>query len=131
MTKEETLAKFLEIEDIEEIEETKWESFEAEGNEYLVLTDDEADRRTADYIKESVWAFNPSFLVGYLPEGVDEDVIKILQEKYEGANEAIYNMIDDIDQFVEDAICADGRGHFLSTWNGHEHEQGEYFIYRV
>jgi hypothetical protein len=43
-------------------------------------------------------------------------------------------MIDDLDHFIEDAIRADGRGHFLSRYNGEENEETvggvTYYIYR-
>lgn len=29
---------------------------------------------------------------------------------------------EEADHFVEDAISSDGRGHFLSSWDGSEHE---------
>ena len=84
MTKQEALAKFLEIKE-EEIEETKHDEneLEASGGEYLVLTDDEADQRTADYLRESVWACTPSFLIAHMPEGVSEEIIEMAQEKCE------------------------------------------------
>jgi len=56
---------------------------------------------------------------------------KFAQEKCESANEALKAMITDLDEFVEEAIGVDGRGHFLSTYDGAEEEEGEYFIYRV
>jgi len=125
------LSEFLEIKE-EEIEATyDEETFEAEGNEYLVLTDEEADQRASDYIKETVWAFNSWFLADHMPAGISDEVIKILQEKCEGANEGLKAMIEDIDEFVVDAISADGRGHFMSSYDGEEHEHGNYFIYRT
>lgn len=39
-------------------------------------------------------------------------------------------MIDDIVAFVNDAIDADGRGHFIALYDGYENEQDGYFIYR-
>lgn len=104
------------------------------GNEeYMILTDDEADEKVAEYIKETVWAFNPSFLSCH--SGIDEDVFKLLQEKCESANEAILKLIKDFDHFVEDAIASDGRGHFLSGYDGeendHEHDNETYYIYRT
>ena len=101
--------------------------------EYMILTDDEADEKVAEYIKETVWAFNPSFLSCH--SGIDEDVFKLLQEKCESANEAILKLIKDFDHFVEDAIASDGRGHFLSGYDGeendHEHDNETYYIYRT
>ena len=130
MTKKDTLAKFLDV-NVDDIEEGYGNALGINGEEYVVLTDEEADEGARDYIVESIWAFNPSFLSPYLPEGVDEEAIKIIQAKCEGANEPLKNMIDDLDLFVEDAIAADGRGHFLSFYDGEESEEGEYFIYRV
>jgi hypothetical protein len=104
-----------------------------DGEEYMILTDDEADEKVAEYIKETVWAFNPSFLSCH--SGIDEDVFKLLQEKCESANEAILKLIKDFDHFVEDAVASDGRGHFLSSYDGYENEQEHdretYYIYRT
>lgn len=104
---------------------------EAHGHEYLVLTDDEADQRCADYIKDSLWAFNPEFLAAYMPDGVDSDVLRILQEKCEGANSALLKMCTDLDGLIRDATGCDGRGHFLAGYDGEENEAGEFYIYRT
>ena len=132
MTKEEALAKFLEC-DVDDISVTRYDddTFDAPGGEYMVLTDEEADRRAQDDILNSAWAFNASFLVGHVPDGVTEDIISMISEKCEGGNSTMLGLIQDHNTFVEDAISADGRGHFLSTYDGEENEQGEYFIYRV
>jgi hypothetical protein len=106
--------------------------FDAGAAEYLILTDDEADARANDSIRESAWAFNASFLVDYLPEGVGEEVVEALQPQSEGANDAILAMIGErFDDFASDAISADGRGHFLSGYDGEEIEDGEWFGYRT
>lgn len=126
------LAVHLEC-DVDDISEASYgeNTFDAEGGEYMVLTDDEADQRAADYIKDSLWAFNASFLSG--ETGIDESVFEAIQNngKCESNNDAIASCIDDIDSFVESAISADGRGHFMSSYDGEENEEGEYFIYRV
>ena len=101
--------------------------------EYLILTDDEAEEKATDYIKESVWAFNSSFLSSHT--GIDEDVFKLLSEKCESSNDAILSMIKDFDHFVGDAISSDGRGHFIASYDHDEHIEeingDEYFIYRT
>ena len=58
------LKKHLNLNDEEtnEITLEDGESFHYGDQEYLVLTDEEADEKTEEYIKESVWAFNSSFL---------------------------------------------------------------------
>ena len=129
------LAKYLELTKEEE-KEIHYESYDiyCYGNEeYLVLTDDEADEKVAEYIKDSVWAFNPSFLSSH--SGIDEGVFKLLQDKCESANEAVLKLIKDFDNFVEDAVATDGRGHFISSYDGeendHEHDNETYYIYRT
>ena len=109
------------------------EYFHFGNKEYLVLTEDEAEEKAKDYIKQSVWAFNSSFLSSHT--GIDEDVFKLLSEKCESSNDAILSMIKDFDHFVGDAISTDGRGHFISTYDSWEHieeiNNDEYFIYRT
>lgn len=100
------------------------------SEEYLVLTDDEADTAVRECILDSVWAFRPSFLVAHMTD-VTEKMVSIIQEQCEDANPVILRLIDDVDHFVDDAIAADGRGHFLASYDGEEYEVGEYFIYRV
>jgi len=103
------------------------------GKDYKVLTDDEADEQTKEYIEESAWAFNPSFLACH--SKADEEVFKCLAEKCESSNDAVLSLIDDFDHFVDDAISSDGRGHFLSSYDGNEYEEDinntTYYIYRT
>ena len=130
------LSKFLEVEEIEVetinyVPEKEDTMFSVDGAEYLVLTDDEADQRAADYIRDTVWSFNASFLLSHMPNGMNEESIKIIQEQCESGNEPLKNMIVDLDHFIDDAISCDGRGHFMSSYDGEENEEGEYFIYRT
>mgnify|MGYP003117963613 FL=1 len=101
--------------------------------EYLVLEDEEADKRAEEYIKDTAWAFKPSFLSAHT--GIDEDVFNILSEKCEDSNDAVLSMIKDFDHFVSDAISSDGRGHFIATYDHDESieeiNNTEYFIYRT
>ena len=61
--------------------------------------------------------------------------ISALQEACKGCNEDIQSLIDDMDEFVEDAVSSDGRGTFLSSYDSEEVEvvvDGEYFYaYRL
>ncbi len=108
-----------------------------DDGDYLVLTDDEADKIAKNYIKETVWAFNKSFLNCHSEaiSEIDDKYFAKLQEGCESVNKAIWAMIDDKEHFIKDAILADGRGHFLSTYDGEENEtkvDGEWFyIYRT
>lgn len=131
VSKAEALAKFLECE-VDDINETNY-CFEYGKQEYLVLTDKEADEKAEQDILDSAWAFNKSFLDCHSKaiSEIDEKTFQVLQERCESSNKAILVMIDNIDDFVEDAISSDGRGHFLSGYDGEENEQDEYYIYRI
>ena len=108
--------------------------------QYAIGTDKEANAAAREYIEGSIWAFNASFILSEcgLP-GELEDCIKSFQEKEcESANKALLALVNkcgDLDSFVESAISSDGRGHFLSGYDGEENDfefEGEtYYIYRV
>ena len=106
--------------------------YEHGSGEYLVLTDDEADERAAECVLESLWACNASFLSG--ETGLPEEAFKFAEEMCEGANDAIEAMVKatcGLDKLVAVAIGCDGRGHFLSGYDGNESEAGDYYIYRT
>lgn len=96
---------------------------------YLIMTEAEAQERAEDYIKESLWAFNTDFIQSHCNGDISDKVIKAIQEQYEDGNEAILSLIEDINEFIEDAISADGRGHFLSSYDGQETELKNGFVY--
>lgn len=109
--------------------------FEVSGKTYLVLTDDEADKKATDYIRESLWAFNADFLAFYT--GMPTEMFEAVQPQCEGANDAVIRCVEragSVEDFAAQAIRADGRGHFLSPYDGREDEEtvdGEtYYIYR-
>ena len=108
--------------------------------EYDVLTDEEADEAARADILESLWAFRPEFILSHMhehgPTSVREDeaickALRIMQEELcESATPIIRALIEDLDDFVYDAIHADGRGHFISRYDGDEIELGEFYAYR-
>ena len=57
------------------------------------------------------------------------DIIKAIQDKEDSS--LIEDIIEDLDSFIEDAICCDGMGNFLASYDSEEHEQGDFLIYRV
>lgn len=91
--------------------------------EYMVVDDDAANSRTAEYIKESLCYFNAWFLAAAaeLPSVIFEALVGA-----EDNNRAILTLIErspgGFEAVVEEAISADGRGHFLSTYDGSEEE---------
>jgi hypothetical protein len=102
--------------------------------DYLILTDEEADEKAKEYILDSLWAFTPNFLAS--ATGIDLEVFEAIQNngRCESNNDAILRLVDDEDALVEEAIMWDGRGHFLSHYDGNEDSETvnetEYFIYR-
>ena len=124
-----------------------WYRFDVCGGEYLVMDDGHAYAAAFREISQSLWAFNADFILDHLKDEIKsadypvdldnlEEGLEVLQEKLcEGANAIIHALIDDLEDFVDDAIAADGRGHFISSYDGEEHEvtvDGEtYYIYRL
>ena len=129
MTKQQALANFLEVEVIE----NSWGFETGEGTEYIVYTDEEADQVALDYIKDTLWAFNASWLASYT--GLHEAVFEALSEGYENSNEAIMALINNagsMDEFVQESIDADGRGYFVANYDWEEIElENDYYAYRV
>jgi|WetSurMetagenome_2_1015567.scaffolds.fasta_scaffold59244_2 hypothetical protein len=120
------LSLFLEC----SVEEAELES------DYVVYTDEEADEACAERIKEDLWAFNSDFLSG--ATGLPSMVFKKLGELCENGNEAVLAIVEKtcgLDHVVQQAIGIDGRGHFLSSYDGNENEQEfggiTFYIYKV
>jgi hypothetical protein len=143
MEKAQALAKFLEIsiEDLEIPEGTELPLVVLDtGVEYMVLTEEQADEMVKEEVEYSLWAFNPDFIIRHcsnfetMTEEEVESAIRSLQyaqRSCENANGLVRALIDDMDEFIEDAINADGRGHFIAYYDGVENEQDGFYIYRV
>lgn len=131
----------LEAVTVENSYNENFNTFEVVGNEYKVLTDTEADEEAKSEILNSLWAFNADFILRHTEfyntssDREDAEFIDSLQKLQsnicESANSIVKALIVDIDTFIEDAIESDGRGHFISWYDGKEEEQGEFFIYRT
>lgn len=119
----------------------RFECFTCGSWEYKVFTEEEADKATRESILESLWAFRAEFILhhtAFYSESTDREdeafcrALEELQQSIcEGATPIIKALIEDLDKFVEDAIFADGRGHFLSTYDGDELDVGDFFAYRI
>lgn len=133
-TKMIALASFLKCQ-VSELKAGYGHEIEHGNRSYLVCTDREADKVAKESILDSVWAFRPEFLEHYTVNGVDADVIRELQKRCETSNDSLLKLIRNKTQFVSDAIQADGRGHFLSGYDGNENEitcKGtRFYIYRT
>ncbi len=128
------LAKLLQLDNEEaQLIREDGDTYTYGREEYLILTDEEADRAATDYIRETLWAFAPHFLINFMDDAFTEDIISTIQEaKSESCNEMIYSLVrDNFEDLVYDAILSDGRGCFLAGYDHEENESGEYFIYRT
>ena len=105
---------------------------------HIVCTESEADELAYEYIMDSLWAFLPSFLAG--ETGIDIEVFEALvaNGKCESNNDAVASLINStcgVAEFVDAAIGADGRGHFIAHYDHEEHEVRvggkNFYIYRV
>jgi len=103
--------------------------------EYLVLNEQEREEAIKESIKETLWAFNSSFLAWFTE--LPEEVFTALQPMCEGANDAVLAMVEKgggLDLFVDKATEADGYGHFLAGYDGEEnkvqHKGAWWYIYR-
>jgi hypothetical protein len=108
------------------------------GEEYAIGSDEEADKAINQYMQDSVWTFRPEFIASHTKAGATNGMIKAitaLQESCEDCNEDLKSLIENLDDFIEDAVSADGRGMFLSPYDNEEQEikiDGEYFYaYRL
>ena len=138
------LSAYLEI-DAENITTVRDESHEfgVIHGDYLVLTDEEADALVKERILEDVWAFKTEFLLPRLRINITNHnhgrllkaFRKLQEELCEDANDVLRPMLKDEEQFVREAVSADGRGHFLSGYDGEENDSSadgvSFYIFRT
>jgi hypothetical protein len=120
-------------------------TFDHGSQSYAIGTDEEAGAACLEYIKDSVWAFNSSFICEQcdLPWELVECLSDFQQSKCEGANDALLALVEKcttLEEFTAAAVRADGRGHFLNGYDGNEDEiyaidqndeKQTYYIYRT
>lgn len=111
--------------------------------EYAVGTGEQADNAAIKSCKERLWSFQTRFILAQC--GLSMELAVYLErfqaDKCEDANPVLAELIKKcmrgggVREFCRKAIEADGRGHFLSSWDDEECSQvvaGErYFIYRI
>lgn len=144
-----TALKIKEIQNFTDEKIVKWNSETqtaemTDGSEWLVLTDEEADEKTEEKIKEMLWAFRPQFIIEHMEQEkilsmtlktrLAKSIEQIQTNLCEDAKPIIYALVggeDGIDNFISDAIDEDGRGHFLSYYDSEEKETENFFVYRL
>jgi hypothetical protein len=129
--KESVLVDYLDIQTVDDI-----------LDDYLVCTDEESTKLSKEYILDSLWAFDSKFLLSHTNytgnnfERICKSLTNMCGELCEDANDIITLLLNDnLDKFVDDAISVDGRGHFLSFYDGNEVSHDycgiTYYIYRL
>lgn len=141
------LAEFLEC-DVQIIISPHHENFfEVWKQEYLVLTEQEADIAIARQIEEDeLWLFYPDWIIKHtlLRDGtqfedsehktilqaftvIQEHLMEMSHPMLKGLIEATCGM----PLFIKEAIAHNGRGHFLAPYDRDEKRQGDFYIYRM
>lgn len=110
----------------EEADDEGHKTFSCGGGVYLVLTDEEANERAKQEILDSVWSFHAEFVAQHSRAPFSEGLVRSIRAAQDrcsdNCNDLLRASLDDEDSFVQEAIFADGRGHFLSQWDGEEVE---------
>jgi len=105
---------------------------------YIVCTDEEAHEMAASYIRESVWAFNASWLATVT--GLDAEIFSKLQENCESSNDAIFSLIEStcgMNELVQSAVGEDGLATFIPGCETEEevvripYTGQEFYIFRM
>jgi hypothetical protein len=130
-----SFAEFLETMNLEGLTEKELDTLFADWKESLFSDVEDAD--DDDILNE---AKDLDILDDYVDDAVssyfDEyrnDAVGYLENMYGRDDEAIFSNLEnyiDEDELMKDAISTDGRGHFISSYDGEENEQGDYYIYR-
>ena len=132
--KAQALADYL-GEDVIMIDGADGENFSFRRTEYLVLTQEEAEEKAAQDIRESLWAFRIEFIAGHTRNGLTDSCVQALNQMQvelgEDCQPIIEALIEDMDAFIEDAIRSDGIAHFLATYDGKEVEKNGFLIFRT
>ena len=144
------IAEALEVEDtdtlgeiLENYEHGEPLTIDLEHGEWILCNEETAQRLAEEYVEETLWAFRPSWLAGVT--GLDESIFTLLAEtgKCEDLNPVVTALIKgtgvDGDQrlahVIWEAVNYDGRGHFLSSYDGEEIELeaeiGTLYVYRT
>lgn len=104
------------------------EFFVTENGKYLVLSDEEAQERAIEKLKETISECDSSVLSQYT--GLSEETFLELEDN----DEEILNLVTKsgrLEEFAEDVIEDTGRGFFLDSCDGLEIEVGGYYMYLV
>lgn len=96
------------------------------GQAWYAVHSEDLDQVSTDAVLETAWAFRPQFLADHTGLPVELFDALVANNRCEDNNEVVLTLLrkvgPGIEAFVRDAIAADGVGHFLSPYDGEEHE---------
>jgi len=103
-------------------DKAKLESAFDGAGEYLVCSDEMADQQAKGEILSNLWAFKADFLAS--ETGLPSEAFSCMQEKMsKDCNEAVRALVKSTcgeDSLVDAAVSANGRGHFLASYDNEE-----------
>lgn len=108
---------------------------EINGDEYAVGSPKEVKKATVEYCRDNIQHFTPEFLAQN--SKFSTLLFKKLQECEVFDSDVYLELIDDLESFADEAEMVDGRGHFLSPYDGEEIEVYDdegiivYYLYRI
>lgn len=110
--------------------------FSVDGNTFQVLDDNEAIASCRNRVACDAWTFHSQFMASVT--GLDQTIFDILCPSCESANDAILAIIKGscgFDDFFNEVLLSEGRGHFLNHCGGDEFSctvgDDELFIYQI
>lgn len=140
------LAEHLDVaaEDVEVDDEDFYDALTvfAVGNQrYAIGTEEQAQKAARTYVAESLWCMRSSFLSD--ETGLDARIFDAIagrsgggEEFQEDISRIVEGLADNgVEGFTERAIEQDGRGTFISSYDGEEFElrdgESEWYAYRI
>lgn len=110
--------------------------------DYLVFNDKQATKYCKECILETLWAFNTDFIASFLDlnnweyNSFIKNFKKLQSEICEDCNIIVKKLLGNkLNEFIKEAIKIDGRGHFVSSYDGIENKfyynRTYYYIYKI
>jgi len=98
---------------------------EIDPEQWLFIGENQAVKKIKENERERVYTFNSFFIFHHLKPILKDEMnrkdIREMQEiMQDRCNELIFCLIEDYDEFIEDAIKDDGKGHYLSHYDSEE-----------
>lgn len=130
------LARYLECSPNDIIDGYGDHEYDMGSQTWVVTTDEEADTLAEIRVKDNLWAFNSNFLCHYT-SALDTYKARKAFDKMreilcEDAQEFVVALLGNrLEECIKDAITEDGRGHFISQYDGMEIKVDSFYLYRV